>query len=1116
MSTKTTFKRVALVTVAALGFGVLTSVAPASAAEEVAGTVTAINLTALTANTGAASTAQKVSIGLTTKVTGASGGADTLKITGKLTSFPIGGAVSVTGEASSVAVAAACDTISAGDLTFSNVAPYAQAICTEAGDTATAAVTIASTAAGAGLALFGFTPTVVGTYVMTVWNDSNVTATTGLGVLNDNEVSQTVSFTITSAGAVIGNQFPNSADTTAGVTGASLAGVKVSSVGIETVQVSGRTGIQVGFAPQYRLTRNAAAAAIADASGVSNATKFANIAYSVTNPAGTAVTVVSAQGGTTASASQAIAGSATPITLGTNATTAENTVAKTQSIDPTTGWPQKGSIVYFSAATAGTYTITAFHDANLDTLVSVGEATTTSTVVIAADALPSITMTVYGQSVAGVAEDALDGGIGQLVKISMKNGTTAASLGLSEVMTVSGPTGTVIDKLSKRNTTNFKLEMVENSTANGGFTTADSTTVLLTQANFDAAGNAYINIANSTTGGGTYAISATISGGTGSGATGSGSHTVLSEVLYVPTVNPDKATSFTNLTGVAGTGRAADAAAGNFDFTIATGKATSVAVGYLVGASATADSYSALVTDTYGLITGIIGGSYDLKKTVGTTPTVATDVISFTLPVPALASTVTGVAATLTLVQTKVTGGGGNVATSYVYRVTGAAAAANKSYSSVALDAASLSIRAGVASSNKMTVKVIDQFGIAMANIAVNAAIAGRNATTVIPTLLSDASGLVSYTLADTSTSTVSMVDTVTFTPTGATASTVTINYATYLPAATVTLTTDDSAAATASGIAGATKTDIYSQGGTYGAEGGAVNVKAVLKDANGATLPAGIPVTFSVAGTGVAILSTHVTVYTDASGAATSKVYGWVNGDHVVTATAGAVSASGTYYFRQLGTETETRTITAKAVGNVVTATVTDRFGNPISAAEVTATRVGTGTFNGTSSIKGVTDAAGVVEFVLTNGTSDVTVGFSSTTYGQTAATKGYINAGITAILAYTAGTTVLAEEGVGASFDAAGVNSVTVKAVSDTATLDQAAAATDAAAEATDAANAATDAANAAAEAADAATAAAQDAADAVAALSTQVSEMVSALKKQITALTNLVIKIQKKVKA
>jgi len=82
--------------------------------------------------------------------------------------------------------------------------------------------------------------------------------------------------------------------------------------------------------------------------------------------------------------------------------------------------------------------------------------------------------------------------------------------------------------------------------------------------------------------------------------------------------------------------------------------------------------------------------------------------------------------------------------------------------------------------------------------------------------------------------------------------------------------------------------------------------------------------------------------------------------------------------------------------------------------------------------------------------------------------------------------------------------------------AAADIASAAVDAAAEATDAANAATDAANAAAEAADAATAAAQDAADAVAALSTQVSEMVAALKKQITSLTNLVIKIQKKVKA
>jgi hypothetical protein len=97
-----------------------------------------------------------------------------------------------------------------------------------------------------------------------------------------------------------------------------------------------------------------------------------------------------------------------------------------------------------------------------------------------------------------------------------------------------------------------------------------------------------------------------------------------------------------------------------------------------------------------------------------------------------------------------------------------------------------------------------------------------------------------------------------------------------------------------------------------------------------------------------------------------------------------------------------------------------------------------------------------------------------------------------------------------------ATGAEITATATVGDDAATTAAAAAGDAAAEATDAANAATDAANAAAEAADAATAAAQDAADAVAALSTSVTAMVDALRKQITSLTNLVIKIQKKVRA
>ena len=103
----------------------------------------------------------------------------------------------------------------------------------------------------------------------------------------------------------------------------------------------------------------------------------------------------------------------------------------------------------------------------------------------------------------------------------------------------------------------------------------------------------------------------------------------------------------------------------------------------------------------------------------------------------------------------------------------------------------------------------------------------------------------------------------------------------------------------------------------------------------------------------------------------------------------------------------------------------------------------------------------------------------------------------------------------GAGSAVKISATATVTPSAASVTAN-EVAQAAADAAAEATDAANAATDAANAAAEAADAATAAAQDAADAVAALSTQVSSLIAGLKAQLTALTNLVIKIQKKVKA
>jgi trimeric autotransporter adhesin len=302
------------------------------------------------------------------------------------------------------------------------------------------------------------------------------------------------------------------------------------------------------------------------------------------------------------------------------------------------------------------------------------------------------------------------------------------------------------------------------------------------------------------------------------------------------------------------------------------------------------------------------------------------------------------------------------------------------------------------------------------------------------------------------------------------------------------------------------------------------------VKDVNGAVL-IGVPVTFATSSAGAAVATTFATVYTGADGTAASRVYGWTAGVKTFTATAGTTVATGTVAFRQGGATgtnnpEEVRTISAVRTGNSIVVTAKDRFDNVVSGVPLWGTRTGNGTFGGGSNTNGQTTGAdGTAEFLFNAGSDDsvvtITAGSATATplpcYGQTGDLAGIracsTNATQTAFTASVAGTTTTAEIGVGASFAPAGIGSVTVAVP---AAENTAQAAVDAAAEATDAANAATDAANAAAEAADAATAAAQDAADAVAALSTSVSAMISDLKRQITALTNLVIKIQRKVRA
>jgi hypothetical protein len=145
--------------------------------------------------------------------------------------------------------------------------------------------------------------------------------------------------------------------------------------------------------------------------------------------------------------------------------------------------------------------------------------------------------------------------------------------------------------------------------------------------------------------------------------------------------------------------------------------------------------------------------------------------------------------------------------------------------------------------------------------------------------------------------------------------------------------------------------------------------------------------------------------------------------------------------------------------------------------------------------------------------GTSDTLTPVSITTSTATSSTSGTVALKkVYTVYMPAQGDVVLTWTG-GASLPASGQVKGTATVTVVNSSVD---AATDAANEATDAANAATDAALAAADAADAATAAAQDASDAVAALSATVAKLVASLKAQITSLTNLVIKIQKKVKA
>jgi hypothetical protein len=440
-----------------------------------------------------------------------------------------------------------------------------------------------------------------------------------------------------------------------------------------------------------------------------------------------------------------------------------------------------------------------------------------------------------------------------------------------------------------------------------------------------------------------------------------------------------------------------------------------------------------------------------------------------------------------------------------------------RSAAAAALPTPGGSFQALLKASNKITWTIVDQFGAVMPGATVTFGHAGANAPLTSPTaVVSDANGQVSYTVTDalavtTGTDTVSVASVNAVAPTLSTGSIVityktTLDvvaslYSTYKYTSTAAATLIPATVLVGTG-AGISNTGLDQYDWSVAQTAAAVSVITGVVSLNfgartaAAVAVSGIPTVVTATGGFIlgadGKLGTTRTIYANED----ILVVGAKTGVVTVTATNGALTKTASILF--VNTILDARVLTATESAGTITAKTVDFQGNPVGGVTVSvALSAGAGRLgNGATSATFTTAADGTVSFDVT-GAATATVSHATL--------KAFLAAGFgdAAKLVSTPGI-------------AAGVSSVTVSTAGNTVVADTAQAAADAAAEATDAANAATDAANAAAEAADAATAAAQDAADAVAALSTQVSEMVSALKKQITALTNLVIKIQKKVKA
>jgi trimeric autotransporter adhesin len=766
----------------------------------------------------------------------------------------------------------------------------------------------------------------------------------------------------------------------------------------------------------------------------------------------------------------------------------------------------------FTPDKAGTYVFAIIDDTNGDGVLSSGETASYLTVTAATAPAAAATLTAVVPGTYAVYSSAAGTTNGAWVKVQVTDGSAATVLSATQQVIVTVPsTATIVAKMTG---------------SAGGYATVGVTgaSYALSNTDFSNSGVAYLQITNSAAG------TATVTAQVGGATTVNSLSLVYAAVTAAAHASDSAATGTDGVAtwtyaapiGSAGTVTASDAATGTApagsSITFVVGSTTSGAVVPVRITAGTGDA-------------GLFGGnkpaatrSFDLAVTVGTTASTVAAANGFgtteytaTVTVPA-ALTVNGDYSYKSIqvtVGTAITGSG-TFPTPITISGVGSSATTLKLVSPTAA-----SVLSAAGATQSALLNCVDNFGAAKANQVITPSLtaSSRNYGIVLPTYVTDASGNVTISYKDASTSTTNLTDVLQVTGCNNSSATtvLTVNYtvAANYGVSKVAWTAGGAFADTTSYV-GATQTNV-----TTGDAVSSASLTFKVTDANGALL-AGVPVTFSLAGnakSAIQITKTvnYGTVYTAADGTATTNVVAWGPGTSTVTATAGAAIATGYITWINPTGDANARNIALTASNGVLHIVVTDRFGNGVSSANVALSRTGTGFFGvtGSSSTSVTTGSDGTVD-VQFNGDATVTAKLGLAAAQAFAPAGQYDNTAGDTYTAAIAGTTV----GIGSTFAPAGNYSATVTTTAGSdATTTAAQAAVDAANEATDAANAATDAANNAMDSADAAQQAALDAgdkADAALAAVTDLATKVSAIASQIASLSALVKKIAAKVKA